>query len=262
MDVVLKTVVGNTLKAMRQKPLIRAHAYDTEYDVSYLNTSVDIPQLIQGLQRTACGNLCFYGAPGTGKTALAAHIAEELGKPLLSKRASDILGMYVGQSEKNIAAMFEQAKREDAVLLLDEADSLLRDRRGAQQSWQVSQVNEMLVQMENFDGLFICSTNLMDNLDQASLRRFAMKVRFDYLNAEQACRMLVRESVNNVSPQQQREIAYMTQLAPGDFSAVKKRLNMLGMEASAEVLIQELKKEIEVKQEDMSNPIGFRSVNN
>ncbi len=84
--------------------------------------------------------------------------------------------MYVGQSEQNIARMFEQASQEDAVLVLDEADSLLRDRRGVNQSWEVTQVNELLMQMENFDGLFICSTNLMDDLDQASLRRFAIKV--------------------------------------------------------------------------------------
>ena len=63
--------------------------------------------------------------------------------------------------------MFEEAKEEGAVLLLDEADSFLQDRASLKQSWEVTQVNELLTQMESFDGLFVCSTNLMDKLDLA-----------------------------------------------------------------------------------------------
>jgi len=190
---VLERILGNSAKAMGQKPLGRKQVHATHYSLDYLNANIDIPKLVEGLQRNKRGNICFYGAPGTGKTALAGYIAKQLDKPLLSKRASDILGMFVGQSEQNIARMFEQARQEDAVLVLDEADSLLRDRRNANQSWEVTQVNELLVQMENFDGLFICSTNLMDDLDQASLRRFAIKVEFDYLTPAQSCKMLQQE---------------------------------------------------------------------
>jgi len=195
LDDVLLKVVNNSLKAMSFKPLSTKGKHDTHYDLNYLNTNVDMKKLVEGLQRSKKGNLCFYGAPGTGKTALAGYIAKQLDKPLLSKKASDIISMWIGGTEKNIAAMFEEANQEGAVLVLDEADSLLRDRRNANQSWEVTQVNELLVQMENFDGLFICSTNLMDDLDQASLRRFAIKVKFDYLKPEQASRMLERECV-------------------------------------------------------------------
>src|SRR5690606_6356820 len=99
---------------------------------------------------------------------------------------------YVGMAEKHIAAMFREADLECAVLLLDEADSLLQDRRGAERSWEVTQVNEMLTQMENFHGIFIASTNLMDSLDEAAMRRFDVKVRFDYLSKAQAQEMLER----------------------------------------------------------------------
>jgi len=213
--------------------------------------------MVEGLQRSGRGNICFYGAPGTGKTALAGYIAEQMDKPLLSKRASDILGMFVGQSEKNIARMFEQARSEDAVLVLDEADSLLRDRRGAKQSWEVSQVNELLVQMENFDGLFICSTNLMDDLDQASLRRFAIKVKFNYLKPEQSMAMLRKECVGEPSSHDCRAIVSMGNLAPGDFAAVKKRLDILGLDATPSVLITELRLEVSVKCVNTSKAIGF-----
>jgi len=257
LDNVLLKVVNNSLKAMSFKSLSTKSKHDTHYDLNYLNTNIDMSKLIKGLQRSKKGNLCFYGAPGTGKTALAGYIAKQLDKPLLAKKASDVLGMYVGESEQNIAAMFEEAKQEEAVLVLDEVDSLLRDRRGAKRSWEVSQVNELLVQMENFDGLFICSTNLMDDLDQASMRRFAIKVYFDYLKPEQAWKMLQKESIGKATGQDRNAIMSMNSLAPGDFAAVKKRLSILGVEGSPDVIIQELKEEIAVKSECKSSPIGF-----
>lgn len=70
---------------------------------------------------------------------------------------------------------------DDSVLLLDEADSFLRDRTSAQRSWEVTQVNELLTQMERFEGLFICSNNLIDRLDSASIRRFDFKIMLSYL---------------------------------------------------------------------------------
>jgi len=67
--------------------------------------------------------------------------------------------------------MFRSATGDGAVLLLDEADSFFRERQGADHRWETTMVNELLTQMEDFDGLFVCSTNLMDVFDQASLRR-------------------------------------------------------------------------------------------
>jgi len=258
-EATLERVLEGNIKAMGQKPLVRRRRHATHYDLGYLNTNVDIPNLVAGLKRSGRGNICFYGAPGTGKTALGQYIARQLDRPLLAKRASDILSMWVGGSEKNIARMFEQAKSEDAVLLLDEADSLLRDRRGANRSWEVTQVNELLVQMENFDGLFICSTNLMDDLDQASLRRFAIKVEFDYLAPDQAWRMLRKECTGKATARDRGAISAITNLAPGDFAAVKKRLSILGQKPTAEALIAGLKQECRCKQDDASNVIGFLS---
>jgi len=256
-EATLERVLGNSAKAMGQKPLIRKNSHTTHYSLDYLNTNVDVPNLVAGLKRNGQGNICFYGAPGTGKTALAGYIAKHLDKPLLAKRASDILSMWVGGSEQNIARMFEQAKSEDAVLILDEADSLLRDRRGAHASWEVTQVNELLVQMENFDGLFICSTNLMDDLDQASLRRFAIKVEFDYLNPDQAWRMLQKECIGKVTKRDRAAITAMMNLTPGDFAAVKKMLAILGQEATAHTMLAGLKEECAIKGDQPATRIGF-----
>lgn len=129
-------------------------------------------------------NLLFHGPSGTGKTELARYFADQLDRPLLVKRTSDLLGSYVGETERAVARAFDQAETQEAVLLIDEADSLLFPRSRAQRSWEVSFTNEFLTQMERFRGMLVCTTNRVADLDDASLRRFGRKVGFGYLEAE------------------------------------------------------------------------------
>ncbi len=129
-------------------------------------------------------NLLFYGPPGTGKSELARYIAEQLDRELIVKRASDLLNAYVGATEQLIRRAFEEAEREEAVLVLDEADTFLFSRDRAVRSWEISFTNEFLTQMERYRGILICTTNRMTDLDQASIRRFNHKIRFDYLTPE------------------------------------------------------------------------------
>jgi len=258
-EAILESVLEGTQEILGVRGSQPVPAMATGYSLDYISANVDIPMLVNGLQRSGKGSICFYGPPGTGKTALGQYIAEYLDKPLIVKRASDILSMWVGESEKNIANMFKEARKENGVLLLDEADSFLRDRRGANHSWEVTQVNELLVQMENFEGLFICSTNLMDDLDQASLRRFAIKVEFDYLKPDQAVKMLQQECIGEITDRDRQAMSAMNNLAPGDFSAVKKRMDILAIKPSADVLVRELSEEISVKADRSSQHIGFLS---
>ena len=151
-----------------------------------MNPDQNLQEVVQGLREYGDGRLCLYGPPGTGKTEFGHYLARQLDKPLLIKRASDLISKYVGETEINIAQMFYEATYDKAVLLLDEADSFLRDRREARQSWEVTQVNELLTQMERYEGVFVCSTNLMESLDAASLRRFDLKIKFDFLKQEQS----------------------------------------------------------------------------
>ncbi len=124
------------------------------YDVNALHTDLPPMELLASLKarqqkiknghRPFSANIMFWGVPGTGKTEFAKYIAQELGKELLVKRMSDLQSMYVGQTEKQIAAAFEEAEKEGAVLFLDEADSLILDRKTASRSWESSQTNEVL----------------------------------------------------------------------------------------------------------------------
>ncbi len=159
------------------------------YDTRFVNLrgSHSAQTLLPALARHPRAALCFYGVPGTGKTEFGHHIAKSLGRELIVKSGSDLLSPWVGQTEQLIAQMFEEAadRADEVVLLLDEADTLLGDRGHAGARWEVSQTNEFLAQMESFPGLFICTTNLLDRLDAAVLRRFQFRLEFEALRADQ-----------------------------------------------------------------------------
>jgi SpoVK/Ycf46/Vps4 family AAA+-type ATPase len=215
--------------------------------------------MIPGLRAHKAGRLCLYGPPGTGKTAFGHHLAQELDLPLLVRRASDLLGMYVGENEKNLARMFAEARQEGALLLLDEADSFLQDRGGAQRSWELTLVNEMLTQLEAFPGIFVASTNLLDSLDSAALRRFDMKVRFDYLRPEQA--LLLFEDLASslalpVDAAARARLGGLARLTPGDFAAVARQVRFQPAASAAE-LAGRLRGECDLKPEGRRKAIGF-----
>lgn len=222
------------------------------YRVEYLNASRDPAKLAEALRNRPRGNVLLFGPPGTGKTAYARHLAERLDRPLLVRRASDLLNPYVGMTEKFIAEMFQRAREEGAVLLLDEADGFLRDRRGALRSWEVTQVNELLVGMEQFDGLFVCSTNLVDDLDQAAFRRFVVKVRFDYLRPEQAWAMfeaLCAQVGATPDAGLRGRLGRLPNLTPGDFATVHRQIALGGEPASASRIVESLEEECRMKRD-------------
>ena len=227
----------------------------TTYDLAMLNVEsrFEIPRIVEALKIRGHGALCFYGAPGTGKTALAEHIAKALDKPLIIKQASDLMSKYVGETEQNMAAMFKEAEIEKAVLLLDEADSFLQDRRGAQRTHEVTEVNEMLQGMERHNGIFICTTNLLDSIDQAALRRFTFKIKFMPLTLAQRELMFVTEALASdmalLTDGLRARLAKLTQICPGDFAAVKRQTDILDTTFSSDEFMSQLEAEHRIKPE-------------
>lgn len=256
----LDRVLGNTLEALGLARTPRNTPQNvTNYRLEILNTDCDIQDVCDGLREHGEGRLCLYGPPGTGKSAFGKYLAESLDRPLMLRRASDILSPFVGVAEQNMAKMFREASEENAVLLLDEADTFLRDRNGATRSWEVSEVNEMLTQMESFEGIFIASTNLMGSLDTAALRRFDMKVKFDFLKPEQAWQIFldtVSKFQLDVSDTDRVELSRLTCLTPGDFANVVRQSRLRKMKTTQD-LIDRLSAECQVKPEGMKRAIGF-----
>jgi SpoVK/Ycf46/Vps4 family AAA+-type ATPase len=240
-------------KALGQAAGRSARRVVTHYDLGLLNVECryELPRVVDALRRRGQGSLCLYGPPGTGKTALGEHIARELQRPLMIRQASDLVSKFVGETEQNMAKMFAEAEAEQAVLLLDEADSFLRSRHMAERNYEVSEVNEMLQGMERFAGLFICTTNLFDELDEAALRRFTFKIRFLALNPEQRERMFIAEAlagdVTNFTPEQRGRLAALDCLTPGDFAAVCRQAEVLGDTLDADAFLSQLESEHRVK---------------
>jgi SpoVK/Ycf46/Vps4 family AAA+-type ATPase len=171
-------------------------------------------------------NLLFYGPPGTGKSELARYIACHLDKELICKKTSDILDCFVGGTEQNIKEAFEEAESEEAILIIDEVDSLLFSRDQAERSWEISFTNEFLTQMERYRGILICTTNRLKGIDKASIRRFNYKIGFNYLkpdgNVTFYQRLLEPLTATSLDKATREALKKITDLAPGDFKEVKR----------------------------------------
>ena len=250
-------------------------AVKKSYDLSVLNTSVSAAEIIEMLktaelykkenqneENSEGVRMLFYGLSGTGKTELARYISTVLGKPLLLKRCSDLLGPYVGQTERLIAEAFEEAETTDSILLFDEADSFFADRAGAKQSWERTQVNEFLTQMEEFSGICICTTNLRKIMDPAMQRRFHIITEFKALN-EDGITTLLKSFFGKYkfNDGQIQELAKFNTVTPGDFGSLKNKMRFIPQEKlNSEYVVNEL---LKIQDEKRMNgggaKIGFAS---
>lgn len=208
-------------------------------------------------------NLMLSGVPGTGKTEFARYLSRELDLDMITKTASELISCYVGNTEKNIRYAFEEAKDQGAMLFIDEADTFLYPRESAQRSWEISHTNEMLYQIESFEGVLICATNFYKNLDPASIRRFNIKVNFDYLNNDGKFlfykKMLAGLIKNNDNTDEyfiKERLDTIQNLTPGDFKVVYQK-NFYLHDIKHERLINDLGVESKNKSHLVCKKMGF-----
>ncbi len=244
-----------------------------EYDLSVLNTSIEADQILEMTQNALVYaehhenanngiRMLFYGLSGTGKTELARYMSQKLGKDILLKRASDILGMYVGESEKNIKQAFDEAERTGSILLFDEADSFFADRNNAQHSWERTIVNEFLTQMEEFKGILICTTNLKKIMDSAMQRRFHFCVEFKPLKKNGIQTMLERYFPEySFTKDDVQTLEDSGSVTPGDFGALSSRIRFMNQnKVSSSVITKELiDLQKEKKNGSFCQKIGFNT---
>lgn len=246
---------------------------NSHYCLDALNTTEPIKEITQAIKNAEQFQHGEYddesgirtllkGPSGTGKTAYVEEVAKILNKPLKIIRASDILGSYVGETEQNIKNTFEEAASEKAILLIDEADSFLHSRGDTINRHNDSKVNEFLVQMERYPGILFCNTNLPENLDKATDRRFHLKVGFKPLTKEGVS--LLCESYFSrfeITPEQITQIYNSGDVTPGDFGALNGRIRFLDFDKlNSEFITKELCKIVTEKERSWEKKtIGFAS---
>ncbi len=216
------------------------HLSETDTNLEELATQLSAleHQRSPGPMRRGQGwNLLLSGPPGTGKSAYAGYLAQQLGLDLHVITGAQLQSPYIGQTEQKIAAAFRKASEAPVLLLIDEIDSFLLDRSQLQRSWEITVVNAMLTEMEREQVRFVATTNLDDRLDVASARRFSLHVRYQPMRAEQA-RLLFEQCFGTAAPS---SLDRVQQLTPGDFAQAVKRLRF-SKSAGTQVLVEWLSK--------------------
>ena len=147
---------------------------------------------------------------------------------------------------------FDEAEREEAILVIDEAASLIFSRSKATQSWESSQTNEFLTAMERCKGILICTTNMIKEIDNASIRRFNFKIKFDCLKPEGNVifynKLLFPLIKTPIDADMIKSLRQIENLAPGDFKTVRDRFAFYPQEELGhQIFVEALAEEAEIK---------------
>ncbi len=247
-------VAGALVRGLRDEDGPRLQVAQPLLDLDLFESDPPVADLVARLTARDAPvdfSMLLTGPPGTGKTALVGHVARGLDRPLHVKRTSDVLSKWVGETERNIADAFADARRDGAVLLFDEVDSLLFDRADATRSWEVAQVNELLTWLDGHSLPVFAATNHPGRLDPAALRRFVFKLSLGPLSPARATRAF--ECFFGVAPP--TDVPMPANLTPGDFAVVKRQLRFnAGLEPH--VIVALLEAEAGAKP-GMAGRIGF-----
>ena len=134
----------------------------------------------------------FHGPPGTGKTVTACLLGKQSGRDVYRIDLSMVVSKYIGETEKNLAKVFQQAENKNWILFFDEADALFGKRtetRSANDRFANQEVAYLLQRIESFSGIVILATNLKNNIDEAFSRRFEAIIHFPMPNANERLRL-------------------------------------------------------------------------
>jgi len=228
------------------------HVYRGDYDMTlvhlpFARPGMDADNFLKGIEHIARKGegfeILLEGWPGTGKSEMAWMLADRLDKEVMYIQRSDILNMFVGGSEGNLARMFKQAADRKAILLIDEVETLVPGRGGQNQNHENSLVAEFLSQMDVFrekGGMIVVTTNFADRIDPAVERRFEDRLTFDFLKPAQNLYAWNKFFDQAVPVSIVPELQKMTRLTPSDFVRVAKTARRTDMIEKPDLLLAAL----------------------
>jgi len=240
------TVLDASLRLLDEKVDHEEKPEDKTYYSGALNLSIQ-PERLEGAFRKAAASgtrgvrALFHGYPGTGKTALAHHLAAVLGVKAVIKRASDILDPLVGMSEQRVASLFKEAAERKELLIIDEVEAFLYNRSRAVRSWELSLVDEFLTQIDSYAGFLVCTTNHPGMLDNAVLRRFHLQVEFKALE-DSGVKLLLERYFPGLEfgPFHLERLAGTGPLVPADFARARDSFDLFDEQPDVSRIVESL----------------------
>lgn len=261
----LETVLAGYLEAMGREPDRDTFVEGMPFDISILNASLDISSLIASVRRGTASRVLVYGASGTGKTALAYHLARSLGRSILHARGRDLVGLRAGETQIRIAGLFEHAAADESLLLLDHLDWILAACPDGRMSDALRAHEQLCAELDRFRGTVVCTTTISGGFDQALLRRLPIRVRLDYADANrlwelfkyalrQAGHSLREKNSESAVPPRLRALNALT---PGDFAGAIAPLCDRTLIDAPEALLAMLEDGNALKLGNANGGIGF-----
>ncbi len=242
------------------------------FDLKILNLDQDPDQLLRRIEnfyKLRSSDFGFHnltvllsGPSGAGKTHLIRFLSKRLNKPVMFLSASSFLSKYVGETEQNTKKIFEYAEKHDCIVFIDEIEGLLQSRASADNSWELTQINELLVRLEKFKGVCIGATNLYQSLDAAFYRRFTLKIEFSFMKKEVRWQyvknkfyQILNSEMDSGVEELLKNIEYLT---PGDIESVYRRLILDGVKYSGKAIVKEIEREVSLKKHVFQKKINLK----
>jgi DNA-binding Xre family transcriptional regulator len=215
-------------------------------------------------------SILLYGEPGTGKTETVLQLGKTSNRYIMMADASKIRSKWVGETEKNMKALFDEYRKslkeydDVPILMFNEADSILGKRltvsdRGDQM--ENAMQNILLQELENFEGIFIATTNLVTNLDKAFDRRFLYKIRFEKPST-QTLMKIWKSKIPSIKSSILKKICSSYSLSGGQIENIRKKIavdSLLNskLKLSESYVVQLIQQELMLETKKERNPIGF-----